>query len=99
MKFILTGGAAAQPGYASRFDNLKPNDKSLRQKKNRKEKIGFPAVCLKLSVLLSSKAKGTGWGLRADVRTRPGRCIKNIQRAVNNKADVKIIYESRQEKR
>jgi phosphatidylserine/phosphatidylglycerophosphate/cardiolipin synthase-like enzyme len=89
-------GAAASQAYAIRFDNLKPNDKSLteKEKQERKDWLSrglFEAVCA-----FVKQAKGKGWGLRAALYELDQLDVMNtFKEALGNKADVKIIYESR----
>lgn len=89
-------GAAASQAYAARFDNLKPNDPSLtdKEKQERKDWLSrglFEAVCA-----FVRQAKGKGWGLRAALYELDQPDVMNMfKAALDNKADVKIIYESR----
>lgn len=89
-------GAAASQAYAVRFDNLKPNDKSLteKEKQERKDWLSrglFEAVCA-----FVKQAKGKGWGLRAALYELDQiDVMKTFKEALDNKADIKIIYESR----
>src|SRR6185436_3681588 len=92
-------GAAASQAYAARFDNLKPNDKSLtaKEKQERKDWLSrglFEAVCGFIR-----QAKGKGWGLRAALyELDQAEVLAVLKEALDNKVDLKVIYESRKAK-
>jgi phosphatidylserine/phosphatidylglycerophosphate/cardiolipin synthase-like enzyme len=89
-------GAAASQAYAARFDNLKPNDKSLTEKE-RQERMTwlsrglFEALCAYIR-----QAQGKGWGLYAALYELDQPDVMKVFKEVLDKgADVQIVYESR----
>jgi phosphatidylserine/phosphatidylglycerophosphate/cardiolipin synthase-like enzyme len=89
-------GAAASQAYAAKFDNLKPNDKSLTQKEKLERKKWLSRGLFEAICAFIRQAKGKGWGLRAALYELDQIEVMNtFKEALGNKVDVKIIYESR----
>ena len=89
-------GAAASQAYACRFDNLKPNDKSLTAKEKQERKDWLSRGLFEAVVAFINQAKGAGWGLRAALYELDQIDVMNtFKAALDNGADVKIIYEAR----
>ncbi|OQP49553.1 hypothetical protein A4D02_28590 [Niastella koreensis] len=89
-------GAAASQAYACRFDNLKPNDKSLTDKEKQERKDWLSRGLFEAVVAYIKQAKGEGWGLRAALYELDQiDVMKTFKEALDNGADVQIVYEAR----
>ena len=89
-------GAAASQAYAIKFDNLKPNDKSLTQKEKQERKDWLSRGLFEALCAFIRQAKGKGWKLRAALYELDQLDVMKVFKEVQSKgADVKIIYEAR----
>lgn len=89
-------GAAASQAYAYRFDNLKPNDPSLTAKEKQERKDWLSRGLFEAVIAFIKQAKGNGWGLRAALYELDQiDVMKTFKTALDNGADVQIIYEAR----
>lgn len=89
-------GAAASQAYIARFDNLKPNDKSLTEKEIQERKSWLSRGLFEALCDYIEQAKGNGWGLRAALYELDQLDVmKKFKEASNNGADVQLVYESR----
>lgn len=89
-------GAAASQAYVVRFDNLKPNDKSLTEKEKQVRYDWLSRGLFEALCKFIKQAKGEGWGLRAALYELDQMDVmKKFKEALDNGADVQMVYESR----
>lgn len=92
-------GAAASQAYAIKFDNLKPNDKSLTEKEKKERYDWLSRGLFEAVTHYIEQAKDETYGLRAALYELEYPEIPKLFKAALDKgADVQIVYEAKEAK-
>jgi len=91
-------GASASQAYAEHFDNIKPNDESLSASEKAKRMKWLSRGLFEAVKDFIEQAKDSTYGLRAAIYELDYPEIPRLfKAAVDRGADIKIIYEAREE--
>jgi len=89
-------GSAASQAYAIKFDNLKPDDESLTEKEKQERLTWLSRGLFEAICEFIRQAKDERYGLHAALYELDEiDVMREFKKALDNKVDVKIVYEAR----